>query len=340
MPNAPRVCFDRILPRDLHRPAPPADTEAGRRMRAAIVIKKLWPNGSTLRSRFLGGTAAQHAEVKKFAEQWSQHANLKLTFDTVPDAEFRISFLDDGSWSYIGKDCLDIPRDAATMNFGWLDEGVVLHEFGHALGLIHEHQNPQGGIKWNKPNVYRDLGGSPNFWDKATVDHNMFKTYDSNQIRATNVDKHSVMLYTIPKSWTLDGFESRPNDVLSDLDRTFIGGAENYPFTQAAGPVELPVAEATATEAEIGKPGEEDLFTFKAAKAGRFTVETEGSTDVVMALYGPNGKTQRIAQDDDSGVDSNAKIVADLAPGTYYVQVRHYNSANGKGKYGVKVARS
>jgi hypothetical protein len=25
---------------------------------------------------------------------------------------------------------------------------VVLHEFGHVLGLQHEHQNPNAGIKW------------------------------------------------------------------------------------------------------------------------------------------------------------------------------------------------
>lgn len=100
----------------------------------------------------------------------------------APDAEIRIDFQDDGAWSYIGTDCKDIPLNQSTMNFGWQDEGVVLHEFGHAIGLIHEHQNPLGGIKWNKPNVYRDLGGPPNLWPKETVDHNMFATYAVEQI--------------------------------------------------------------------------------------------------------------------------------------------------------------
>jgi hypothetical protein len=38
----------------------------------------------------------------------------------------------------------------------------VIHEFGHALGLIHEHQNPSGGIQWNKPVVCRYYEGPPN----------------------------------------------------------------------------------------------------------------------------------------------------------------------------------
>jgi hypothetical protein len=48
------------------------------------------------------------------------------------------------------------------MNYGWLlantpDQEysrVVLHEFGHALGAIHEHQHPAAGIPWDKPKVY------------------------------------------------------------------------------------------------------------------------------------------------------------------------------------------
>ena len=61
-----------------------------------------------------------------------------------------------------------------------------------------------------------------------------------------------------------------------------------------------------------------------------------------MNLYGPDSKTSLIASDDDSGVDLNARIVAGLVPGRYYVQVRHYDSdttAGGTGSYTVKVRR-
>lgn len=36
------------------------------------------------------------------------------------------------------------------MNFGWVDVPTVIHEMGHMLGMIHEHQNPKGqNIDWN-----------------------------------------------------------------------------------------------------------------------------------------------------------------------------------------------
>ena len=40
------------------------------------------------------------------------------------------------------------------MNLGFVDRSTVLHEFGHSIGLIHEHQSPfKGGFEWNKDEV-------------------------------------------------------------------------------------------------------------------------------------------------------------------------------------------
>jgi hypothetical protein len=343
----PKVCFDMILPKNLQRPIPgeilettPAGNHPGMegRARLAFVTKKKWVNGTLLRVKFMGGTSSEQDIVKKFAVEWSQYGNIKFDFGNSPDAEIRIAFNDDGSWSYIGTDCLSIPRNTHTMNFGWLDKGVVLHEFGHSLGMIHEHQNPKGGIKWNKVAVYADLGGSPNFWDKATVDNNMFKTYDVNQINGTNLDKKSIMLYAIPAAWTLDGFSSQENKELSKTDETFIGDASNYPLTnKPIGPVELPISASKTTMADISKPGEEDIFTFTLTKQGKYVIKTKGNTDVVMNLYGPNSQTKLLDQDNDSGFRLNAKIVIDLLPGKYYVQIRHFNKMNGSGQYGISV---
>jgi hypothetical protein len=68
-------------------------------------------------------------------------------------------------------------------------------------------------------------------------------------------------------------------------------------------------------------------------------IDTRGPTDVVMKLFGPNQPTALIAEDDDSGYALNARIAADLVPGDYWVQVRHYNRDAGTGDYSVRVKR-
>ena len=172
------ICYDKILPRDLRRAIPFRTIETGGRTRAISPIGKLWPNGSTLSIRFLEGTAEQKDVVKRFAPQWTEYANLNFEFNDAPDSDIRIAFANDGAWSYVGTDAKGIHVSRPTMNFGWLDEGVVLHEFGNAIGLAHEHQNPDKGIQWNEEAVIRDLSGPPNNWDVATIQHNVLRKHN------------------------------------------------------------------------------------------------------------------------------------------------------------------
>ena len=339
MAARPKVCIDRILPRDLMRFRPTTRGPQGR-VRAISPIGKTWMNGSTLRVRFMSGTPAQQATAHKQAAWWSQVANLKLDFNDAPNAEIRITFdPSDGAWSYIGTDCRGIPVNQATMNLGFLDGGTAGHEFGHAIGLAHEHQNPAGGIQWNEQVVIRETDKSPNFWDEATARHNILDKYSADQINGTAFDPDSIMLYFFPASWTLNGIATKANDVLSSMDKGFIAGAKMYPKTggTVSSAKELKVNASRRTAASIGKIGEEDLYRFTVATDGRYVIDTSGPTDIVMKLFGPNSETALIEEDDDSGIDTNALIAADLVAGEYFVQVRHYNRTKGTGKYSIKV---
>jgi hypothetical protein len=340
MSNRPKVCFDRLLPRDLMKFQSTA--RRGGRIRAISPIGKTWMNGSTLQVRFVGGSAAQRSLVQQQAGWWTQHANLQFAFNNAPGAEIRITFdANDGAWSYVGTDAKGIPLNEATMNLGFMDGGTTAHEFGHAIGLAHEHQNPAGGIEWNEAVVIRELAKAPNFWDEAKTRHNVLRKYSADQVNGTQFDPDSIMLYFFPAEWTTNGIATKANEVLSSIDKQFIAGAKMYPKTgpTVADATPLVVNAPRRTSAAIGKFGEEDLFTFEVATAGRHVVDTRGPTDVVMKLFGPNSHTDLIAEDDDSGVDFNARIAADLVEGRYHAQVRHYNKASGVGNYTIRVSR-
>lgn len=340
MSNHEKVCIDRVLPRDLMTFQ--RTVRRNGRTRAISPRGKTWITGSTLTVRFLGGTPAEQAVAREQAGWWTRVANLRFQFDGPANADIRVSFdPGDGAWSYVGTDCKGIPLGEATMNLGFLDGGTAAHEFGHAIGLAHEHQNPAGGIEWNEEVVIREMAKSPNFWDEATTRHNILRKYSADQVNGTKFDPDSIMLYFFPASWTLNGIATKANEVLSAMDKAFVAGALMYPGVGEPAPTgtRLEVNAARRTRASIGTIGEEDLFTFTAAKDGRYVVDTAGPTDMVMKLFGPGSPTALIGEDDDSGVGLNARIAADLVAGEYFVQVRHYNRQKGTGNYSIKVRR-
>lgn len=336
MTEALKMCYDRILPWELTKPMRTVRARGTSRA-IATDIRKLWINGSALQIRFLGGTAQQQDLVREEAGWWTEHANLKFNFNNALDADIRIAFeTSDGAWSYIGTDSKSIPQDQPTMNLGFLDGGTAAHEFGHAIGLGHEHQNPDGGIEWNEAVVIRDLGGPPNFWTPEQVRHNVLEKYSVDQFfRGSEFDAASIMLYAFPGTWTRSGQGTKANHVLSAGDKEFIVSRDIYP-QMTVEPVTLQI-NATPTEGEIGMPAEEDIYDFTVAVPGRYIVETDGRADVVMKLFGPDKQTSLIAEDDDGGAGLNSKIVQELSPGQYFAQIRHYNKAQGTGAYSIGV---
>jgi serralysin len=211
------------------------EQNVGAQSRAALVKKNKWDVGGIINVAFLDGDERIEQKVQKVAKKWTgpKMANLRLSFiDDAAKADIRISFQYSGSWSTIGTTCRNVADNQPTMNYGWLTPGtsdaelrrVVLHEFGHAFGLIHEHQNPLGRqIPWDKKQVEQDLSGPPNNWDKATIQHNMFEAYKKNAVNGTGLDKASIMMYPIPATWVTDPkYAVGLNDNLSPADKKFI----------------------------------------------------------------------------------------------------------------------
>lgn len=180
---------------------------------------------------YMDGSFELQRRVGKVAREWAEI--IGIPFIPVGDkykSDVRVTFATGGSWSYVGTQALNIPPKEPTMQLGWLTDNsedeelqqVVLHEFGHMVGLMHEHQNPNGGIKWDVERVYSYYMGYPHYWSKAQVDVNVFDKYSADMVKATEFDPKSIMLYPIPEEFTLDDYSVDWNLCISDIDRAFV----------------------------------------------------------------------------------------------------------------------
>lgn len=241
-------CYDRIAPLVLHdefadvavsvnpenRRVPLAAPDG---FEAAGEPARFWRPGTTLRVLFLDGEPALRVRVLAAAAAWTAHANLDLAAVSGGAAEIRVSFVGDGNWSALGTDAVApamFPPDQPTMCLSEVPgaaparvDRLARHEFGHAIGLVHEHSSPASGMRWDREAVLAELAGPPNHWSPAEVEWNVFHRYAATTTQHTEFDPLSVMLYAFPASWTLDDVSHRENSELSALDAAFVRAA--YP---------------------------------------------------------------------------------------------------------------
>ncbi|EJD40747.1 zincin [Auricularia subglabra TFB-10046 SS5] len=167
----------------------------------ALPIGAKWANGRTSKVKILNDSAKIKEKIRQYANLWSQHANITFNFVGSGDAEIRVN------------------NEFAR---------VIIHEFGHALGCIHEHQSPAAGIPWNREAVYvyyeRTVG-----WTHAQTGANIFQLYAAGSTQFSGFDTKSIMLYAVPAALTTNGFSVGWNDQLSDTDKAFIAQRQTPP---------------------------------------------------------------------------------------------------------------
>ena len=156
----------------------------------------------------------------------------------MANAEIRVSFEEnEGNWCIIGNSCEDVPRGSFTMNFNpsSLGQGelefrrVVLHSFGHVLGLIDEHQRPGANIKWDEEAVYLYYCAEPFSMTQEQVKEWVFPSgYDN--LRPIPFDDDSIMLLSFPSRLTMDKVPLKGGYKFSHQDIVVIKQCYPYPF--------------------------------------------------------------------------------------------------------------
>jgi len=90
---------------------------------------------------------------------------------------------------------------------GWVPGATPIHEFGHALGMLHEHQNDLQGsdpIVLNKPDVlayYNCIGMGASGAATNVLDTYSCTAGKTCNYAGTKFDPESIMLYYLPSSW-------------------------------------------------------------------------------------------------------------------------------------------
>ena len=202
----------------------PASRTGGRKKRGIVVRSRLWKPGRTLHIAFKKGTPKLlQDKVMSVARQWLAHANLKFELiDMWDNAEIRVVLHPYGTGlnsSAIGTDAL--LDKGATMELspqaGDEFNYCILHEFGHALGLDHEHQHPDSPIIWNLTRLFA-------FAEKkgvsdADIEKNFLTLTERPEALTTPYDMRSVMHYKIPAELTLQDFTAAGSNALSEGDK-------------------------------------------------------------------------------------------------------------------------
>lgn len=130
------------------------------------------------------------------------------TTHLTSDSDIRIAFRQGGGYQSIIGSLADSLKKAGrystTMWLSNLDKQsneeftrVVLHEFGHAIGLLHELRSRNSPIQWDSAKVYTYFK-TVYKWSEEDVNKQVLTPVKFGN--ATAFDPHSIMIYAIPDS--------------------------------------------------------------------------------------------------------------------------------------------
>ena len=218
-----------------------------------------WKNQRVITVAFNGGSDDLYELIEKTAGEWTAlGGQLSFSFkdssgyyrhwtpnDRTEAANIRIGFDETGYWSLLGVLAKNAGAGDPTMNYSEFPNDLqryyrgqnavdwrisyahttILHEFGHAIGLSHEHFNPQCQKDLQLDTIIPYLEGPPNNWSEEQAKFNMDAKYyasllarqsgplETKLITSPTTDQSSVMLYVLDANF----YKSRDKSVCKPI---------------------------------------------------------------------------------------------------------------------------
>jgi len=159
---------------------------------------KIW-NQESITFYFLDGTSQQKDEVIKFAKLWERYSGIKFKYSSKKPSIFdfnkyyEITFKGDANESTQGA-------INGIIHLGKLSDNIIfrkttiLHEFGHMLGLGHEHQRADRPNSLNNPALIKSCIDNQ-LQSKQWCQENLFNKNTKEVFVKSKYDSKSIMHY-------------------------------------------------------------------------------------------------------------------------------------------------
>jgi len=215
------------------------------RQHAIFMENVKWTNGSTIKVSFWDDDAPEWKKAwvefnvkTKIQPHVNLYFNFLNTHNNTSDktGDIRVTFKGHAAKTSIGTGNT-MNRDEPSCHLGWVDApngewtyknktynisvkeqqngtkgATVVHEFCHAIGMLHEHQSPNKNYEWKCDYAIDYFAQKPNEWTPAITCGNVLNSYGKDptcpqctttpligNIKASNYDPDSIMMYAIPK---------------------------------------------------------------------------------------------------------------------------------------------
>jgi hypothetical protein len=191
-----------------------------------------WPLGYSIRVSFLGGSGAVRDRVIAHARRWSEYADV----DFIPvtgrrvgvDTDVLVGFSMPGYWAFLGTGVHQITDGTQNLNLQGFDsqpmpesewERVVVHEFGHVLGCLHEQQRPEVVALLDPAGVIAEFERTQG-WSEQEIRQQILSPFDPGTVDETaQADLASIMQYSFSAACTRDHRPIVGGSDITDLDK-------------------------------------------------------------------------------------------------------------------------